>query len=85
MVLSSFSNKLVASAIGQTSYGDVVYITTAQNITGLLAPGAVGVNHGQHTRHQLSDLLTWPLSGIAQDGIVTLLTVTIYSDIHTPL
>ncbi|KAG1866714.1 hypothetical protein F4604DRAFT_1905013 [Suillus subluteus] len=44
--------------------GRVKYNTTAQNITGLLAAGADGINHGS-------------LSGIAQDGIVTLLTVTI--------
>ncbi|KIJ67677.1 hypothetical protein HYDPIDRAFT_107146 [Hydnomerulius pinastri MD-312] len=53
-------NDLVTAAIGQTSYGGITYTTTAQNITGLLAPGSDGVNHG-----------------IAQDGIVTLLTVTI--------
>ncbi|KZV71215.1 hypothetical protein PENSPDRAFT_578227 [Peniophora sp. CONT] len=51
---------LVAAAVGTTSFGGVTYSTTAQNITGLLAPGSAGVNHG-----------------IAQDGIVTLLTVTI--------
>ncbi|KAG2150813.1 hypothetical protein DEU56DRAFT_576475 [Suillus clintonianus] len=53
-------NQLVTAAVGKTSFGGVRYITTAQNITGLLAAGADGVNHG-----------------IAQDGIVTLLTVTI--------
>ncbi|KAF8126328.1 hypothetical protein EV363DRAFT_1174448 [Boletus edulis] len=53
-------DELVSWAVGQTSYGDVSYSTTAQNITGLLAPGSAGVNHD-----------------ISQDGIVTLLTVTI--------
>jgi len=60
MVLSTFRNKLVAAALGRTYFGGVAYTTTAENITGLLAPGADGINHG-----------------IAQDGIVTLLTVTI--------
>lgn len=55
-------NNLVDSAIGTTSYGDYTYSTVAQNITGLMAAGSDGVNHG-----------------IAVDGIVTLLTVTIVS------
>ncbi|KAI9463416.1 hypothetical protein HD554DRAFT_2283507 [Boletus coccyginus] len=33
-------------AVGQTGYGGVSYSTTAQNITGLLAAGSAGVNHG---------------------------------------
>ncbi|KII92326.1 hypothetical protein PLICRDRAFT_37089 [Plicaturopsis crispa FD-325 SS-3] len=53
-------DQLVAAAVGQTSFDGVSYSTTAQNITGLIAAGAEGVNHG-----------------ISQDGIVTLLTVTI--------
>ncbi|KAF9227474.1 hypothetical protein BS17DRAFT_467164 [Gyrodon lividus] len=53
-------DKLVAAALGQTSFGGVSYTTTTQDISGLLASGSEGVNHG-----------------IAQDGIVTLLTVTI--------
>ena len=51
---------LVQGALGTTSYGGVTYSTTARNITGLMAAGSEGVNHG-----------------IAVDGIVTLLTVTI--------
>ncbi|KAH0828916.1 hypothetical protein J3R83DRAFT_2337 [Lanmaoa asiatica] len=53
-------DNLVAGAIGETNYGGVSYSTQAENITGLLAPGTEGVNHG-----------------IAQDGVVTLLTVKI--------
>lgn len=53
-------NQLVSAAIGRTRFNGVKYNTVARNITGLLAPGATGVNHG-----------------IALDGIVTLLTVTI--------
>ncbi|KAF7980776.1 hypothetical protein HWV62_36833 [Athelia sp. TMB] len=40
-------NELVASATGSTSYGGVKYSTVAQNVTGLLAAGSAGVNHGQ--------------------------------------
>ncbi|TFY65741.1 hypothetical protein EVG20_g5358 [Dentipellis fragilis] len=53
-------NELVAAAVGNTNFNGVSYSTTAQDITGLIAPGTNGVNHD-----------------IAQDGIVTLLTVTI--------
>ncbi|KAG2361333.1 hypothetical protein BDR07DRAFT_1287548 [Suillus spraguei] len=53
-------DQLVSAAVGKTRYHGVKYVTTAQNITGLLAAGADSINHG-----------------IAQDGIVTLLTVTI--------
>ncbi|KAG1807636.1 uncharacterized protein BJ212DRAFT_1281739 [Suillus subaureus] len=53
-------NQLVSAAVGETWYNGVKYHTTAKNTTGLLAPGADGINHD-----------------IAQDGIVTLLTVTI--------
>lgn len=38
----------MAAAVGRTSYGGVRYHTTAENISGLLAPGADGINHGQH-------------------------------------
>ncbi|EPQ57666.1 hypothetical protein GLOTRDRAFT_99486 [Gloeophyllum trabeum ATCC 11539] len=40
---------LVQNAVGQTSYNGVTYSTVARNITGLLAPGAVGVNHNIST------------------------------------
>ncbi|KAI6046190.1 hypothetical protein EDC04DRAFT_2865047 [Pisolithus marmoratus] len=56
-------NNLVAAAVGITSFDGITYTTTARNITGLLPPGSVGINHG-----------------IAQDGVVTLLTVTIVSN-----
>ncbi|KAF9007966.1 hypothetical protein BDQ17DRAFT_1237522 [Cyathus striatus] len=39
-------DRLVAGAIGSTSFGGVTYSTTAVNLTGLLAPGSAGVNHG---------------------------------------
>ncbi|EIM83848.1 uncharacterized protein STEHIDRAFT_62467 [Stereum hirsutum FP-91666 SS1] len=48
------------AATGTTSFGGITYSTIAQNITGLIAAGSNGLNHG-----------------IAIDGIVTLLTVTI--------
>jgi len=37
---------LVSNAVGFRSFGGVTYSTTAENITGLLAPGSAGVNHG---------------------------------------
>jgi len=51
---------LVKSAVGVKKYRGVKYQTTVQNITGLIPPGADGVNHG-----------------IATDGVVALLVVTI--------
>ncbi|KAI0063790.1 hypothetical protein BV25DRAFT_1801638 [Artomyces pyxidatus] len=51
---------MVSAAQGHTSYEGVKYFTIVQNVTGLLAAGSVGVNHG-----------------IATDGIVQLLTVTV--------
>ncbi|KAI0063783.1 hypothetical protein BV25DRAFT_1772966, partial [Artomyces pyxidatus] len=39
-------NDFVAAALGQTSFDGVSYSTTAENITGLIAPGSAGVNHG---------------------------------------
>ncbi|KAG1873127.1 hypothetical protein F4604DRAFT_1925622 [Suillus subluteus] len=53
-------DQLVSAAVGETWFHGVKYSTTAQNITGLLAAGSDGINHG-----------------IALDGIVKLLTVTI--------
>jgi hypothetical protein len=44
---SSFSDQLVSAAIGKTRFLGVNYNTVAQNITGLLAPGSDGVNHGE--------------------------------------
>lgn len=40
-------DQLVENAVGTTSYGDVTYFTTAENITGLLPVGATGVNHSK--------------------------------------
>lgn len=53
-------DKLVKSAVGRRTFLGVTYNTTVEEITGLLQPGAEGINHG-----------------IAQDGVVKLLTVTI--------
>ncbi|KAF7976859.1 hypothetical protein HWV62_5576 [Athelia sp. TMB] len=39
-------NELVSSATGSTSHGGVDYSTVAHNVTGLLAAGSAGVNHG---------------------------------------
>ncbi|EPQ57332.1 hypothetical protein GLOTRDRAFT_120553 [Gloeophyllum trabeum ATCC 11539] len=53
-------DELVQAALGTKSHGGVTYSTVARNVSGLIAPGAEGINHG-----------------IAQDGVVTVLTVTI--------
>lgn len=54
-------DKFVAAAVRGSDIGPGAhYQTVAQNLTGLLKPGADGVNHG-----------------IATDGVVVLLTVTI--------
>ncbi|KAF9070151.1 hypothetical protein BDP27DRAFT_647415 [Rhodocollybia butyracea] len=39
-------DKLVKAAIGTTHFDGVTYFTTARNLTGLLAAGSIGVNHG---------------------------------------
>ncbi|RDX50183.1 hypothetical protein OH76DRAFT_1403075 [Lentinus brumalis] len=53
-------NELVSAAVGSHDFGGKTYLTAAENITGLMAVGSQGVNHG-----------------IAVDGIVMLLTVTV--------
>ncbi|CDO76722.1 hypothetical protein BN946_scf184796.g16 [Trametes cinnabarina] len=78
-------DQLVAGAVGITSFDGVTYSTTAQNVTGLLPVGSAGVNHGTSTGLRLAptfpstavDDRCVPTSGIAIDGIVTVLTVTI--------
>jgi hypothetical protein len=65
----------VSAAVGKKKFHGVKYTTTAQNVTGLLAAGVDGINHGE--LNQLSSCLADIRVGIAQDGIVTLLTVTI--------
>jgi len=42
-------DKLVSLAIGTTHFDGVTYVTTARNLTGLLAAGSAGVNHGIST------------------------------------
>ncbi|RDB25383.1 hypothetical protein Hypma_008099 [Hypsizygus marmoreus] len=39
-------DRLSSSAIGTKSFGSVTYTTVGKNLTGLLLPGATGVNHG---------------------------------------
>jgi len=65
----------VSAAVGKKKFHGVKYTTTAQKVTGLLAAGVDGINHGE--LNQLSSCLSDIRVGIAQDGIVTLLTVTI--------
>ena len=71
-------DELVASAVGTKSHDGVMYNTIAKNITGLMPAGSDGVNHGMlFSRFDQHRPLTVMASGIAVDGIVTLLTVTI--------
>jgi hypothetical protein len=42
-----FSDSFVKSAIGLKKYKGVKYQTTAQSITGLIAAGSNGINHGE--------------------------------------
>lgn len=46
MFLIPLRDALVSGAIGQKSYGGVTYSITARNISGLIAAGSTGVNHG---------------------------------------
>ena len=69
---------LVQKAVGTTCFDGVTYSTTAQNITGLMLPGSVGVNHGEYHRPSFYEFWKADIGvGIAVDGIVTLLTVSI--------
>lgn len=42
------SDRLVAAAVGDSSFGGVSYSTTAENITGLLPPGASQIDDGTY-------------------------------------
>lgn len=71
----------MSEAVGEKKLGFPFfrkYTTTVQDITGLMAPGAQGVNHG--TPPLLSSVNPWGanmfIAGIATDGVVKLLTVT---------
>jgi hypothetical protein len=63
----------------QTSFNGVTYSTTVVPITGLLAAGSNGINHGKcklQSPHRDGSKYCASI-GIATDGIVKLLTVTI--------
>lgn len=52
-------DEIVAAVTGTTSFDGVSYSTKAENITGLLAPGSNGVNHGhRYTHRTLNHVLT---------------------------
>ena len=72
------SDALVKSALKLKKYKGVKYHAVAQNISGLLAPGSAGVNHGKCSFNPARHFCLSGLAiGIATDGIVVLLTVTI--------
>jgi len=78
-----YRDKLVAAAVGESSYLGTTYTTVVEAIPNLLAAGSQGINHGNHP--SFSAFFTVPIRfdagcffiGIAQDGIVKMLTVTI--------
>lgn len=76
--LSWCRDQLVAHAVGLKTWGGVNYYTVAQNITGLMRAGSEGVNHGEVFVLVCPALATdlTLCTGIAVDGIVTLLTVS---------
>ena len=46
-----FSDAFVNSALKLKKYKGVTYSVVAQNITGLIAPGSSGINHGKCNRN----------------------------------
>lgn len=78
-----FSDSFVKSALELKQYQGVKYSTVARNITGLIPPGSTGVNHGEYIKlrvHYPRPICSSGLAiGIAVDGVVVLLTVTIAS------
>lgn len=78
---SCLSDSLVASALNNPKSGSVSYTVTAQNLTGYLAAGSNGINHGKGAvlipPLHVSLQLTFHATGIAIDGVVKLLTVKI--------
>jgi hypothetical protein len=75
---SRLSDSLVASALNNPSSGSVSYTITVQNLTGYLNAGSNGINHGRGTVFHtfLMSQLIFYVTGIAIDGVVRLLTVT---------
>jgi hypothetical protein len=76
-----FSDSFVNGALKlKKKFHGVKFNTVAERITGLIPAGSKGVNHGEWTelsfnpRHFCSSGLA---IGIATDGVVVLLTVTI--------
>jgi len=78
-LISCLSDRLVASALNNPSSGSVKYTVTAQNLTGYLAAGSNGINHGKGVflHSFLLSRLTFRVKGIAIDGVIKMLTVKI--------
>jgi len=68
-------DKFVSEAVGEKKFWFTKYTTTVEDITDLLPAGAMGVNHGT-LRLQYGSGSADCNQGIAQDGVVKLLTVT---------
>lgn len=44
---ASYRDLFAVAATGTTSFGGITYSTIAQNMTGLIAAGSNGLNHGK--------------------------------------
>lgn len=74
---SFLSDDLVAAALNHPTYGSSIsYTVTMQNLTGYLNPGSSGINHGNGIGFHFMSQLMLRVTGIAIDGVVKLLTVT---------
>ena len=80
-LFSVLSDSFVKSAVGlKKKYKGVKFNSVAERITGLIPAGSNGVNHGEWTELSFSPRYFCSPGlaiGIATDGVVVLLTVTI--------
>ena len=81
-MLPNLSDLLVQNALGIKSHNGVTYSTTADRLANQMPSGVAGINHGENltciTRQQTTKRIKPTImSGIAVDGTVVLLTVTI--------
>ncbi|KAG6831765.1 hypothetical protein H0H92_007917 [Tricholoma furcatifolium] len=73
-------DKFVKAAVGTRSYCGVTYETTVKDLPGSLVAGAQGVNHGTRFEYMVERGINLA-TGISQDGVVKLLTVSIVKEI----
>ena len=82
--LSVLRDALAKSAAGLKTHGGIKYQTEVQRLTGLMPAGSGGINHREWAELNLCLLrfliiinLDIVILGIATDGVVVLLVVTI--------